>query len=142
LKYYIFLLITYIFLVGCDKEPTLEQQRIVNQLIQEQIDIPYKEPNWNNAAKDILSKNGETVKEEKERNKKLHTEIHNFLLALKNKTYKVKQEWAINHLEQTIDQWESTLKSLEKPLDNSDKGNKEIILLFEQRKEWLATLKE
>ena len=134
MKYYIFLLITYAFLVGCSEEPTRDQLELVDRLIQEQIDIPYKEPNFN-AAKDILLKNGETVKEATERNKKLYTEIHDFLVALKDKPYKDKQAWAINHLELTIDLWESTIKSIQKP-DN------EIVLLHEQRKKWLAMLKE
>ena len=141
MKYYISLLITCVFLVSCSKEPTRAQLEVVDRLIQEQIDIPYKEPNFD-AAKDILLKNGETVKEATERNKKLYTKIHNFLVALKNKPYKVKQEWAINHLEISIDHWESTIKSLEEPLDKYDKGNEEVIMLFEQRKEWLAILKE
>ena len=141
MKYYIFLLITFICLIGCSKEPTRAQLEVVDRLIQEQIDIQYREPNFD-ATKDILLKNGETVEEATERNKKLYTEIHNFLVVLKNKPYKDKKEWAIKHLELTIDHWESTIKSLEKPLDKSDKGNKEVILLFEQRKEWLAILKE
>ena len=83
MKYYIFVLVTYICLVGCSKEPTLEQQEIVNRLIQEQIDIPYKEPNWTNPAKENLLKHGVTAKEVIERNKKLHAEIHDFFSALK-----------------------------------------------------------
>ena len=141
MKYYIFLLITCVHLVGCSKEPTQAQLEVVDRLIQEQIDIPYKEPNFD-AAKDILLKSGETVEEATERNKKLYTGIHDFLVALKNKPYKEKKEWAINHLELTIDHWDNTIKSIEKLLDKSDKGNKEIVLLYEQRKEWLAILKE
>ena len=137
MKYYIFLLITYICLAGCSKEPTQAQLELVDQLIQEQIDIPYKQPNLD-AAKDILIKKGETVKEATERNKKLYTEIHNFLVALKNKPYKDKKAWAINYLELTIDQWESTINAF----DKSDKENKEIVLLHEKRKEWLTILKE
>lgn len=138
---YIYELPKHIGVVGQGREPTPAQLEIVNLLIQEQIDIPYKEPNFD-AAKDILLKNGETVKEATERNKKLHTKIHNFLVALKNKPYKNKKEWAINYLELTIDLGESAIKSLEKPLDKSDKGNKEVILFYAQRKEWLAILKE
>ena len=142
MKYYIFLLITYICLIGCSKEPTGAQLEVVDRLIQEQIDIPYKEPNWNDAAKDILSKKGETVIEATERNKKLYTDIHEFLVELKNKPYKDKKAWAVNNLESSIDLYERNIKSMETPLDMSDKGNKEVILLFEQRKEWLAILKQ
>ena len=142
MKYCFFLLITFVSLVGCSKEPTPAQLEIVDLIIQEQIDIPYQESNWTDAAKDILLKNGETTKEATERNKKLYSEIHNFLVALKNKPYKVKRGWAINYLELTIGHWENTIKSLEEPLDKSDEGNKEVIFLYKQRKEWLAILKE
>lgn len=141
MKYYIFLLITCVCLVGCSKEPTQAQLAIVDRLIQEQIDISYQEPNFD-AAKDILLKNGETVQEATERNKKLYDKIHNFLVVLKNKPYKDKQEWAINHLELETEHWESSRKSFDKPLDKSDKGNNEVISFYEQRKEWLAILKE
>ena len=142
MKNYIFLLVIHICLVGCSKEPTKAQLEIVNQLIQEQIDIPYKEPNWTNPAKENLLKHGVTAKEVTERSKKLHDEIHDFFLALKDKPYNDKKEWAISYLEPTIELWEKTVKSSKKPLDKSDKGNREVILLFEKRKEWLAILKK
>ena len=142
MKIHILLIFACVCFVGCSKEPTKTQLELVDRLIQEQIDIPYKEPNWNDAAKDILSKNGETVIEATERNKKLYTDIHEFLVELKNKPYKDKKAWAVNNLELSIDLWERTIKSMETPLDMSDEGNKEVILLFEQRKEWLAILKE
>jgi len=142
MKIHILLIFACVCFVGCSKEPTKTQLELVDRLIQEQIDIPYKEPNWNDAAKDILSKNGETVIEATERNKKLYTDIHEFLVELKNKPYKDKKAWAVNNLELSIDLWERTIKSMETPLDMSDKGNKEVILLFEQRKEWLDILKE
>ena len=141
MKYYIFLLITYICLIGCSKEPTPAQLEVVDRLIQEQIDIPYTEPNFG-AAKDILLNNGETVEEATERNKQLYKKIHNYLVALKSKPYKEKKAWAINNLESSIELFERTINSMERPLDMSDKGNKEVIFLYEQRREWLAILKE
>ena len=137
MKFYIFLLFACVYLVGCSKEPTPTQLDLVDRLIQEQIDIPYKEPNFS-SAKDILLKNGETVKEATQRNKILYTEIHDFLVALQSKPYKDKKLWTINYLELTIDHWKSTIESL----DKSDKKNKEILLLHEQRKKWLTILKE
>jgi len=141
LKHYILLLIVFIGLAGCSEKPTPVQLEVVDRLIQEQIDIPYQEPNFS-AAKELLLKNGETVKQATERHKQLYADIHDFLVALKNKPYQDKKAWAINNLESSIDLWERTLKSMETPLDMSDKGNKEVILLFEQRKKWLAILKK
>lgn len=132
MKYYTFLLITYVCLVGCGKEPTRTQLDLVDRLIQEQIDIPYNEPNFN-AAKDMLLKNGETVKEATERNEKLHTEIHDFLVALKNKPYKDKKAWAVELLEIELDGMQRTQKSLETP-------DEELAILIETRKKWLSTL--
>jgi len=134
MKYYTFLLITCICLVGCSKEPTRTQLDLVDRLIQEQIDIPYQEPNFN-AAKDILLKNGETVKDATERNKKLYTEIHDFLLALKNKPYKEKKAWAVEFLEIELDGMQRTQKTLEAQ-------DEELEILIEKRKKWLSTLKK
>jgi len=142
MKIHILLIFACVYFVGCSKEPTKIQLELVDRLIQEQIDIPYKEPNWNDAAIKMFSKNGETVEEATERNKQLYNRIHNYLVALKNKPYKDKKEWAVNNLESSIDLYERNIKSMETPLDMSDEGNKEVILLFEQRKEWLAILKE
>ena len=121
-------------LAGCSKEPTVVQQELVDRLIQEQIDIPYQEQDWN-LAKDKFAQYGETVKQAAERNKKLYTDIHDYLVALKNKPYKDKKEWAINYLVPTIDLWEKTLNSVEKP-------DEKLVLLHKQRKKWLALLKE
>ncbi|MDH5444377.1 MAG: hypothetical protein OEY52_02405 [Gammaproteobacteria bacterium] len=137
MKYNIFLLFVFTCVVGCSKEPTPTQLDIVDRLIQEQIDVSYNEPNFN-AAKAILSKSGKTVKEATERNKKQYTEIHNYLVTLQSKPYKDKKSWAITYLEITINHSESIIKSL----DTSDKENKELFLLHEQRKKWLTTLKE
>ncbi|MDH5408336.1 MAG: hypothetical protein OEY00_06975 [Gammaproteobacteria bacterium] len=137
IKFRIFLLFACACFVGCSNETTLAQQELVDRLIQEQIDIPYKEPNFEHAEY-MLLKYGETAKQATERNKQLYTNIHNYLVALKNKPYEEKKAWVINHLELTMEHWESTIKSLDKP----DEENKEIFLLHEQRKKWLAILKE
>ena len=100
----------FLGLVGCSVEPTPTQLEIVNRLIQEQIDIPYEDQDWN-IAKDYLFKNGETVKEAAEKNKKLYTEVHNFLIALKNKPYKEKKAWAVYMLEVQIEGLEGNLKN-------------------------------
>jgi len=134
MKNYFFLIIAFLLLAGCSKEPTQIQLEIVDRLIQEQIDIPYKETDWN-TVKDALLKNGETVKEAEERNKNLYTNIHEFLIALKNKPYKDKKVWAVNMLEIQIELWDASLKALDNP-------DKELVLLNEQRKEWLAILIE
>ena len=134
MKYHIFLLITYLCLVGCSKEPTPAQLEIVDRLIQEQIDIPYTEANWN-SVKDILSANGETVNEAAERNKKLYTDVHDSLIALKNKPYKEKKIWAVSVLKGQIETFERSLEGLERP-------DKELVLQTEQWKKWLAILKE
>lgn len=134
MKNYIFLLITCLCLLGCSKEPTQAQLELVDRLIQEQIDIPHAEPNFD-TAKELLLKNGETVKQATDRNKILYAEIHDFLVALQNKPYKDKKAWAINYLEHTIDLWESTMNSIENP-------DEEIVLRHEQRKKWLTILKD
>jgi hypothetical protein len=141
MKIHIFLVFVCVCFVGCSKEPTKTQLELVDRLIQEQIDIPYKEPNFED-VEDMLLKYGETAEEAKERNKKLYTDTHEYLVALKNKPYKDKKAWAVNNLESSIDLFEKNINSLEIPLDMSDEGNKEVFLLFEQRKEWLAILKE
>jgi len=141
MKIYILLIFACVCFVGCSSEPTPTQLELVDRLIQEQIDLPYKEPNFK-GAENMLLKYGETVEEATERNKQLYKKIHNYLVALKNKPYKDKKEWALNNLESSIDLYERTLKSMETPLDMSDKGNKKVFLLFEQRKEWLSILKE
>lgn len=134
MKYYIFLLITYLGLVGCGESPTSAQLEIVNRLIQEQIDIRYEEQNWN-LAKEYFLKKGQTVKEAAERNRKLYTEMHDYLIALKNKPYEEKKDWAVYMLEVQIEGAEGNLKFLGKP-------DKELILLIERWKKWLAILKE
>lgn len=137
MKFHIFLLFACACFVSCSNEPTPTQMELVDRLIQEQIDIPYKEPNFE-GAEDMLLKYGETAEEATERNKQLYNKIHNYLVTLKNKPYKDKKAWAINHLELTIDHWEMAMKSSEM----SDKENKELLLLHEQRKKWLTLLKE
>ena len=134
MKYYIFLLIAYFGLVSCSKEPAPAQLEIVDRLIQEQIDISYEEPNWN-IAKGFLLKSGDTVKETVERNKQLYTEVHDFLIALKNKPYKDKEVWAVNMLVLQIEGLERNLKILENP-------DKELVLLIKRWKKWLTILQE
>lgn len=140
MKFYTFLLLACVCFVGCSNEPTPAQLELVDRLIQEQIDIPYKEPNFE-GAEDMLLKYGETAEEATERNRQLYNKIHNYLVALKDKPFKDKKEWAINHLELTINHWENAIKTI-KSLDKSDKENEEILILYEQRKKWLAILKE
>jgi len=135
MKYYRLLLLTSLLLLGCSNGPTPAQRELVDRLIQEQIDIPYQEPNWTNAAKEMLLKNGETAKEATARTKKQYTDIHNYLITLKSKPYKDKKVWAINMLEPTIELWEATLNA-------SKQADKELILQLEQRKKWLAILKK
>ena len=140
MKFNIFFLLVSVCFVGCSNEPTSTQLELVDRLIQEQIDIPYKEPNFE-GAEEMLLKYGETAEEATIRNRQLYNKIHQYLVSLKNKPYKDKKEWAINHLELTIDLWESTINTI-KSLDKSDKENKEILFLHEQRKKWLTILKE
>lgn len=120
--------------MGCSKEPMVAQQELVDRLIQEQIDIPYKEQNWE-LVKDKLAEYGETVKQAADRNKKLYMDIHNYLIALKNKPYKDKKTWAINMLGAEIELFDAAIKRLEKP-------DEKLVLQFEQRKKWLALLRE
>lgn len=140
MKIYSFLLLACACLVGCSNEPTPTQLELVDRLIQEQIDIPYKEPNFE-GAEDMLLKYGETAEEATERNRQLYNKIHDYLVALKSKPYTDKKEWAINHLELTIDHWESTINT-KISLDKPDKKNEEILFMHEQRKKWLTILKE
>ncbi len=134
MKYCILLLFICLGVQGCGNEPTKMQLEIVDRLIQEQIDIPYEEQNWS-LAKDILLKNGETVKEAEERNKKLYAEVHDYLVALKKKPYKDKQDWAVNMLELQIEGLERSLKALKNPDDD-------LVKLNQQWKKWLTILKE
>ncbi len=121
-------------LTGCKKDPTVDQQEIVNRLIQEQLDIPYEEPNWDSEKNSVL-RNDKTIKEVTERSKKSYSEVHDFLIALKNKHYRDKKDWAINFLKLEIRAMEQGLKALVKP-------DKELVMLIEQRKKWLTTLNE
>ena len=97
-----------ILLVACDKAPTPEQEQLVNNLIQEQIDIPYVEQNWH-ALKERLAEDGETVEQAADRNKKLYSETHDFLLALQRKSYKEKRRWAMWGIENQIELFEKSL---------------------------------
>ncbi len=124
MKYYIFLLTAYLGLVGCSEEPTTAQLAIVDQLIQKQIDIPYEDPNWG-LAEDYLLKNGETVNDAAKRNKRLYTDVHEFLIKLKDKPYEDKEIWAINMLEAQIE-------GLEQNLNNNDNPDKELVLLIKK----------
>lgn len=134
MKYYIFLLITYLCLVGCSKEPTSPQLEIANRLIQEQIDATYIKPNFNN-AKDILSNNGETINQAEDRNEKLYSEIREDLIALKKQAYKDKKIWAVTLLE-------IELEGMKRTQISAETSDKELAILIKQREKWLFTLKE
>jgi hypothetical protein len=133
-KLYIIILAICSALAGCGKEATPAQQEIVEQLIQEQLDVPYEEPSWN-LAEDRLLESGETVEEAAERNRKLYADARNYLLALKNKPYKEKINWAVRTLELEIDLLERTQKASVEPVDG-------LAAMIKQRKKWLTTLKD
>jgi len=135
MKRYILILLASISLAGCeDKPPTAEQSEIVERLIQQNIDIPYKEPNWKLVEDKNLLK-GETVEEASERSRRVYDKIHNFMLQLKAKSYKKKKTWAVKSLTIEVKLFEDALKASPSPQPH-------ITELIEKKKRWLRILEE
>jgi len=135
MKRFILILAVCIGMAGCeDKPPTVEQSEIVEQLIQQNIDIPYQEPNWKLVKEKNLLK-GETIKEASVRSKRIYEKIHNFLLQLKAKPYKKKKTWAIKSLTIEVELLEGALKASLSP-------QPEITALMEKKKRWLKIIEE
>ena len=53
MKIHILLIFACVYFIGCSKEPTKAQLELVDRLIQEQIDIPYKEPGKGHAGRSV-----------------------------------------------------------------------------------------
>ena len=129
MKHYFLLLGVLFVLVGCSKEPTQVQLDVINDLIQEQINTLNTKPDMS-SAKDYLLKQGKTVKQAEEQNKKLYSDIQEYLTALKNKPYKEKKQWAVYILNKEIDVIEQVVKS-----------NKDVKAILKQKKKMLKILK-
>lgn len=123
-------------LTACDNSPTPVQEEIVNSLLQEQIDIPYVEQDWNR-IKDQVEKRGETVEQLAARSKKTYSDIHDYLLELTTKPYAEKKAWAIRMIELELEGLEGGIAFLEK----HDKDASEITGRQKKLKSMLEVLR-
>jgi len=124
------------FLTACEKSPTPVQIKIVDDLIQSQIDIPYVEQNWE-SARERLAKDGETPEQAADRNKKLYSDIHDFLIELQQKPYSEKKVWAIRHMELELEGLERGITFLR----SRDEDTNAIVARYDALSRMLAKLK-
>lgn len=121
-------------LTACETEPTSAQRNIVDQLIQEQLSIPFDESNRNTSANMALQQST-SVEDAMEMNRKRYSEIQEYLEKLSQSSYDQKKAWAIQFLE-------VELESLQRSQKASAKSSKALSDLINQRKAWLNAIKE
>jgi hypothetical protein len=121
-------------LTACETEPTPAQRNIVDQLIQEQLSIPFDESNRNTSANMALQQST-SVEDAMEMNRKRYSEIQEYLEKLSQSSYDQKKAWAIQFLE-------VELESLQRSQKASAKSSKALSDLINQRKAWLNAIKE
>lgn len=133
----------YLLLTGCDAQPTPAQQTVVDALIQEQVDIPYVEPNWE-SARERLAQDGETVEQASDRSKKLYSDIHDFMLELRSKPYSEKKKWAVRHIQLELDGLEKAIafwSARHEGTQKIDEGTQYAIARRDKLKSMLEELK-